>query len=259
MLHYRYHSYAGSSRATRDFRSWNHQHWPSGCSPKANCLPMNDAGVVFTTVAVVDLTLLLAALTSPRVRSTTTNVTFTFIFLVVLYSLSVTPTTVARGRHPPPGRKKNTFFWKLFLPTFVFLANRYWQSTARILMRGGVPMLDGLDLVASRALHRATPTAANSRVRRTSITRWCRRVGPSSSCSGSARKHCFRTDPSFLLLFVSPSSTSYSRTPHWTRFRMHPKDACMLAMIIRPVPRAVSFSLVLAGRRDAGYCYRTRI
>lgn len=40
--------------------------------------------------------------------------------------------------------------------------NRHWKSAARVLARGGVPMLDELDLVASRALHRATPTAAKT-------------------------------------------------------------------------------------------------
>lgn len=40
--------------------------------------------------------------------------------------------------------------------------NRHWKLAARVLARGGVPMLDELDLVAFRALHRATPTAAKT-------------------------------------------------------------------------------------------------
>lgn len=168
-LRYRYHSHAGSSRETRASRPWNRQHWPSGCPAKANCLPTNDAGVVcVTTVAVVDLTLLLAASTSPRIRSTPTNVTFTFIFLVVYSSFSsFPPTTVARGRRPPPGRKNALLedcFFRRYLPRGWSESkdNRHWQSAARVLTRGGVLMLDGLNLVASRALHRAIPTAANT-------------------------------------------------------------------------------------------------
>jgi len=163
MLRYRYHSHAGSSRETRDSRPWKHRHWPSGCPTKANCLLTNDPGVVVVvTVAVVDLTLLLAASTSPRAR-TTINVTFTFIFLV-MYSSSFSLASTTIGRSPPERRDTLPKIpFRSYLPRgWSESKDNHWQSAARVLTRSGVLMLDELDLVASRALHRAAPTAAKT-------------------------------------------------------------------------------------------------
>lgn len=67
-------------------------------------------------------------------------------------------------------------------------------------------------------------------------------------CSQPLLSHRFVHPPP--LLFLERISLLYfllkvSRTPHWTRFRIHPKDVCTFMVIIRSV-RAVYLCLFFA-------------